>query len=31
LEIYLHYFREAREKYDLFQKYPEELYKKLEI
>jgi hypothetical protein len=27
----LHYFREAREKYDLFQKYPEELYKKLEI
>jgi tryptophanyl-tRNA synthetase len=31
LEIYLDYFKEAREKYDLFQKNPEELYKKLEI
>lgn len=31
LEIYLNYFKEARQKYELFQKYPEELYKKLEI
>ncbi len=31
LDIYLKYFEKAREKYDFYQKNPQEIYKKLEI